>query len=336
MVEAFARSVPKAELHLHIEGTLEPEMMMELATRNNVALAFPDVDAIRAAYEFSDLQSFLDIYYVGAEVLRTDQDFHDLMLAYLWKAHADNVRHAEMFFDAQTHINRGVPFASVMDGFRAAREEGFDELGVSTELIICFLRHLDEGAAMATLEEALPYRDQIIGVGLDSSEVDNPPERFAAVFDRARAEGFHTVAHAGEEGPPSYVTGALDFLGAERIDHGIRAREDDELIQRLADEEIPLTMCPISNVKLRVFDRLQDHSLKEMLERGVNVTINSDDPSYFGGYIGDNYAATAVALELTKDEVATIARNSVTGSFASEDRKAEILGEIDEFVRSNS
>jgi adenosine deaminase len=326
-VDAYLRGLPKAELHLHIEGTLEPELLFELARRNGVDLRFRTVEALRAAYRFTDLQSFLDIYYEGAGVLRTEQDFHDLTWAYLQRAAADGVRRAEIFFDPQTHTDRGIPFDVVLDGIEAALGEGRSRLGISSGLILCFLRHLPAEAAMATLEVALPHAGRLLGVGLDSSEVGHPPSRFVEVFARARAEGLRVVAHAGEEGPPEYIWGALDLLGAERIDHGVRCLEDPALVERLARERVPLTVCPMSNVKLRVVDRMEDHPLARMLAAGLAVTINSDDPAYFGGYIGDNYAAVAAALGLSREQMAAIARTSLEASFASPDEKAALLAE---------
>ena len=305
---------PKAELHLHIEGTLEPEMMFGLAARNGVELPFPSVAALREAYHFSDLQSFLDIYYRGAAVLRTEQDFADLMAGYLERAIADGVTRAEVFFDPQSHTARGVAFGTVVNGLAAARRDYADR--ISSDLILCFLRHLPEDSALSTLQEAEPYLDQIIAVGLDSSEVGHPPEEFERVFARARAMGLRAVAHAGEEGPPGYVWGALDSLGAERIDHGVRALEDPALVQRLVEEQIPLTVCPVSNLKLQVVHDLGQHPLKRMLDLGLKVSINSDDPAYFGGYIADNYRQTAAALGLAADDITRLAENSIASSFA--------------------
>jgi len=309
------RAIPKAELHLHIEGTLEPEMMFALAQRNNVVLPYPDVDAVRDAYVFSNLQSFLDIYYAGCRVLLSRQDFEDLTWAYLQRAVADGVTRAEIFFDPQTHLARGLDFEVVLDGICNGLSRGESELGISSGLILCFLRHLSAKEAMETLEVALPYRDRLIGVGLDSSEAGNPPERFAEVFARAREAGLHVVAHAGEEGPPEYIWQALDVLGAERIDHGVRCLEDDSLVERLARDRIPLTVCPLSNVKLRVVDRLADHPLPEMLERGLSVTVNSDDPAYFGGYICDNYEALRAELGMSDEQLQTVANNSLQAAF---------------------
>jgi len=306
--------LPKAELHLHIEGTLEPEMMLELATRNGMELPYPNVEAVRAAYQFTDLQSFLDIYYQGAAVLRTEDDFADLMAGYLERAIADGVTRAEVFFDPQIHTDRGVPFGTVVDGFARARRDYAGR--IDTDLILCFLRHLPEESALATLAMAEPHLDQIIAVGLDSSEIGHPPENFARVFARARAMGLRAVAHAGEEGPPEYVWGALDALGAERIDHGVRALEDPNLVRRLVEEQIPLTVCPQSNLKLKVVSDLGEHPLKRMLDLGLNVSINSDDPAYFGAYIGDNYRHVARALGLGAEEITRLARNSIESSFS--------------------
>ena len=328
-MEELIRALPKAELHIHIEGTLEPEMMFDLAARNGVALRFGSVEEVRAAYAFTDLQSFLDIYYEGMAVLQTERDFHDLARAYFERAHADGVRHAELFFDPQAHTERGVPFETVVNGLHAAIEEAHADLGITSMLILCFLRHLPADAAMATLEEALPFRDRIAAVGLDSSEAGHPPEDFEEVYARARAEGLRAVAHAGEEGPPEYVWEALDILEVQRIDHGVRSEEDEGLLERLVRDRVPLTMCPLSNVKLRVVDRLEDHNLKRLLRRGVRVTINSDDPAYFGGYIGQNYIETTEALGLTREEVVTIARNSIEATFLDDAAKAGLLAEIE-------
>ena len=308
-------ALPKAELHLHIEGTLEPELMFELARRNRVALRYASVDALRRAYEFTDLQSFLDIYYQGASVLQTRQDFHDMALAYFRKAASQNVRHAEIFFDPQTHTHRGIAFETVISGIRDAQQVAERELSLTSKLILCFLRHLSEDDAMKTLDEALPFRDSFVAVGLDSSELGHPPSKFQRVFARARDAGLLAVAHAGEEGPPEYIWEALDLLGVRRIDHGVRCLEDPKLVVRLAADQIPLTVCPLSNVKLRVFDTMRDHNLRKLLDRGLKVTINSDDPAYFGGYINENYSAVANALVLTEAELAGIAKNSFEASF---------------------
>ena len=323
------RALPKAELHLHIEGTLEPELMFRLAQRNGVELPYPDVEAVRAAYVFEDLQSFLDIYYAGCRVLVTEQDFYDLTAAYLERAAEDGVRHAEIFFDPQTHTDRDVSFATVVDGITRALVDGEREHGVTSRLILCFLRDLSAESAIATLDDAAPHRDKITAVGLDSAEVGNPPSKFQAVFDRARAEGYLTVAHAGEEGPPEYVWEALDRLHVRRIDHGVRCTEDDELVQRLIDERVPLTVCPLSNVKLRVFDTLAAHNLAVLLRRGLLVTVNSDDPAYFGGYVADNLRESAETLALTDEELLQLARNSFLASFLDDDARAEHLDAID-------
>lgn len=332
----FIRGLPKAELHLHIEGTLEPELMFELAMRNGIRLPYASVDEVRRAYVFTDLQSFLDIYYAGCRVLLTEQDFDDLAWAYLQRAAGQGVRHAEIFFDPQTHTDRGVVFGTVISGINRALERGRRQLGISSALILCFLRHLTAESAMQTLAAALPYRGSIIAVGLDSSEVGHPPSKFQAVFERAGDEGFLAVAHAGEEGPPSYIWEALDLLDAQRIDHGVRCLEDERLVGRLATERIPLTVCPLSNVKLRVFNDLRYHNLKRLLERGLVVTVNSDDPAYFGGYVGDNFNATSAALGLSRDELIALARNSFTASFLSEKTRDGYLAELDRYVAQPS
>jgi adenosine deaminase len=311
----FIDALPKAELHLHIEGTLEPELMFELARRNAIALPFASVDALRSAYDFTDLQSFLDIYYQGAGVLQTRRDFTDMTAAYFRKAASQGVRHAELFFDAQTHTHRGIAMETVIGGIHDAQLDAERTLGVTSKLILCFLRHLDEDDALRTLDAALPFREQLVAVGLDSSERGHPPSKFARVFARAREAGLRAVAHAGEEGPPEYIREALDILGAVRIDHGVRCLEDDALVRRLVREQIPLTVCPLSNVKLRVVDTMRDHPLKKMLDRGLKVTINSDDPAYFGGYVGENYRAAAEALSLSREEVERLAKNSFDASF---------------------
>jgi adenosine deaminase len=334
-VDAFVRGLPKAELHMHVEGSLEPEMMFELARRNGTRIPYGSVEEVRAAYRFSNLQDFLDVYYAGAAVLREEQDFHDLTWAYLQRARADQVRHAEIFFDPQTHTERGVAFDTVVAGIASALERGRRELDVSSRLILCFLRHLPAEDALGTLERALPHRGTITAVGLDSSERGHPPSDFRAVFDRARAEGFRAVAHAGEEGPPAYIREALDLLHVERIDHGVRCEEDDDLVRRLVEEEVPLTVCPLSNVKLRVFDRLEDHNLARLLARGVKVNVNSDDPAYFGGYVGRNYAAVAAALGLGRRDLLALARNGFEASFLEPPEKARHLEELDAYAVAN-
>jgi len=320
----FVAGMPKSELHIHIEGSLEPELMFALAGRNGVALPYADVDALRAAYNFSDLQSFLDIYYAGASVLQTAADFDAMAWAYFERAHADNVIHAELFFDPQTHTARGIAFDTVIDGLQAAMARARREFGLRSELILCFLRHLSEDDAFATLEQARPHLGRIVGVGLDSSELGHPPEKFARVFAEARRLGLRAVAHAGEEGPPEYIWSALDVLHAERIDHGVQAVKDAALMRRLADEKIPLTVCPLSNIKLCVFDDLRRHSLRQLLDAGIVATINSDDPAYFGGYINENYRQTVAALELDTAQAVRLAANSVDASFTSDaDRRAD-------------
>ena len=314
-LDAFIAGLPKAELHLHIEGSLEPEQMFEFAQRNRVSIPFDSGEAVRAAYDFSNLQDFLDIYYAGANVLQTEQDFHDLAVAYFRRAAADNVRHAEIFFDPQTHTDRGLPFSVAADGLLAGMKTAEAEFGVTSKLILCFLRHLDEAAAFDTLKAAEPWLDRIVGVGLDSSEVGHPPSKFQRVFARAGEMGLKLVAHAGEEGPPEYVHEALDLLHIDRMDHGNRSMEDEALIRRLADEQMTLTVCPLSNLKLCVVHDLKDHPVPEMLRRGLKVTLNSDDPAYFGGYVNDNYVRLANAVGLTREQLAGIAINSFEGSF---------------------
>jgi adenosine deaminase len=331
---SLIQQIPKAELHLHIEGTLEPELMMTLAQRNRIELPYASVDEIRAAYNFSNLQSFLDIYYAGAQVLRKQQDFYDLTWAYLERAAEDNVRHVEIFFDPQTHTERGVDFATVVDGIHGALQDGQSRLDITFRLIMCFLRHLSASDAQATLDEALPFKDKIHAVGLDSSEVGHPPSRFVDVFDRARNEGFLTVAHAGEEGPPTYIWEALDLLKVKRIDHGVRCLEDPALVERLVNEQIPLTVCPLSNVKLRVFDTLEQHNLRQLLQTGLCATINSDDPAYFGGYIGENYLRTQQALDLSAGDIHALTRNAFTASFLDDADKQRYVAELDRAMNS--
>lgn len=333
-LDAFVRRLPKAELHVHIEGTLEPEMLLGLAERNRVELPFTDVDEVRAAYSFTDLQSFLDIYYQGAAVLRTEEDFFDLMVAYLRRAHVDGVRRSEIFFDPQTHTQRGIPFEVFMTGFYEAIDTVAVDLDMSVGLILCFLRHLPGSAAHATLEAAEGHIERLLGVGLDSSEVNNPPEGFADVFGLAREAGLNLVAHAGEEGPSQYIDGALDVLGVQRIDHGVRCEDDAGLVDRLAKSRIPLTMCPLSNLALGVVDRLEDHNLKRLLDRGLAVTVNSDDPAYFGGYVADNYIEVAHALDLTRKDLVVLARNSFEASFVEPARRDRWLAELDAVSRS--
>jgi len=325
---AFVRGLPKAELHLHIEGSLEPEMLFSLARRHKAALRYASVEALRKAYEFDNLQSFLDIYYAGASVLRDAEDFHALTAAYLKRAHADGVVHTEIFCDPQTHTARGVPMRAVLEGIAGALEEAEATLGMSSRLIVCFLRHLPEQDAILTLQEALKYRPLFQGVGLDSSEKGHPPSKFKRVFEQARAEGLAPFAHAGEEGPPEYIEEALDLLKAVRIDHGVRCEEKPALVERLRAQGVPLTVCPLSNVKLKVFRRLEDHNLKRLLDAGLCVTVNSDDPAYFGGYVLDNYLACAAALGLSRAELAKLCANSVSASLLPSARKAELLETI--------
>ena len=334
--KTFIQGMPKAELHIHIEGSLEPELMFEIAGRNGVSLRYASVEETRRAYDFSDLQSFLDLYYEGMQVLLNERDFYDLTWAYLQRVSAQNVRHAEIFFDPQAHTDRGVPFETVITGIRRALEDGEQRLGVSSELIMCFLRHLSAEAAMETLHSSLPFREWIVAVGLDSSEVGHPPEDFKAVFDEARKHGLLTVAHAGEEGPPEYIWQALDDLKVSRIDHGVRCVEDPKLVERLREEQIPLTVCPLSNVKLRVFDSIQDHDLKRMLDLGLCVTVNSDDPAYFGGYIDENFEAAREGLGLSRDDIYRLGKNSFQASFLSAAKKQRLLRELDDYFASRS
>jgi adenosine deaminase len=328
-MEALIARLPKVELHMHVEGSLEPELMFELARRNGVRLRHESVDELRRAYAFTNLQSFLDIYYEGAGVLREEADFYDMAFAYFKKASAQNVRHAEIFFDPQTHTERGVPFATVIDGLARAQADAERTLGVTSRLIMCFLRHLSADDAMRTLEAALTYRDRIVAVGLDSSEVGHPPSKFRAVFDRARAEGFLTVAHAGEEGPPEYIREAIELLGVARIDHGVRCVEDPALVEILRERRIPLTVCPLSNVRLCVYERMEDHALARLLDLGLFATVNSDDPAYFGGYVQENYVAAQRALGLNAAQIVQLARNAIEGSFLDDGRKRRLYAELD-------
>jgi adenosine deaminase len=323
------RALPKAELHVHIEGTFEPAQIFQFAQRNNVQLAYPSVAALEEAYKFTDLQSFLNLYYAAMAAIRTERDFEELTIAYLRRAKEQGVRHAEIFFDPQAHLERGLSFETVINGLWAALQRSSSEFGITTALIMCFLRDQSETSAMQTLELALPHRDKIIGVGLDSAELGNPPSKFQMVFDLARAAGFLTVAHAGEEGPPEYVWEALNLLKVSRVDHGVRCMEDPLLVKHLAQTQIPLTVCPLSNVRLRVVDRMADHPLKRMMEAGLRCTVNSDDPAYFGGYVTDNFSAVQSGLQLTDDDLVQLARNSFTSSFIDDDIKQRYLDEID-------
>ncbi len=331
-LDAFIAGLPKAELHMHIEGSLEPELMFALAGRNGVDIPFASVEAVRAAYQFSNLQDFLDIYYRGADVLRTEADFRDLALAYFERAAADNVVHAEIFFDPQTHTDRGIPFDAVMRGLLAGMEEAEARHGISSKLILCFLRHLSEEAAFATLAMAKPWLDRIAAVGLDSSELGHPPSKFARVFAAAAERGLKRVAHAGEEGPPDYVREALDLLQIDRLDHGNRSLEDPALVERLARERMTLTVCPLSNLKLCVVPDMAAHPIDAMLRAGLRATINSDDPAYFGGYVNANYRAAAHGRGLTRNDLATLARNSFLGSFLGEEEKAGHLARLDAYL----
>lgn len=330
-LKKYIQEIPKAELHVHIEGTFEPELIFEIAQRNNVSLKYDSVEDLRNAYKFNNLQDFLDIYYSAAAVLLHEQDFYDLTKAYLRKAHADNVVHAEIFFDPQTHTARGVPFETAINGITNALQDAKIELGISSKLIMCFLRHLSEQSAMETLETALPHKDKIIAIGLDSSENGNPPGKFFNVFNRVREEGFFVVAHAGEEGPAEYVWEAIDLLEAERIDHGVASVNDETLVEELRNCEIALTVCPLSNLKLNVVDNLAQVPVKTFLEKKILVTLNSDDPSYFGGYINDNYLQTVAALNLSRNDVYTLAKNSFLASFITDDERNGFLEKLQEF-----
>jgi adenosine deaminase len=323
------RTLPKAELHIHIEGSLEPELMFELARRNGVELPFEDVEAIRAAYDFSCLQDFLDLYYQGMSVLLTEQDFHDLTWAYLLRCRDDHVVHTEIFFDPQGHTGRGVAFGTVFEGIWSALERGRAELGITSRVIMCFLRHLDEASAFETLQQAMPYLDRIEGVGLDSSELGHPPDKFSRVFGKARTLGLKCVAHAGEEGPPEYVWQALDHLNVDRVDHGNRALEDPALVERLGQENTPLTVCPLSNLRLAVVADLSEHPIRRMLASGIKATVNSDDPAYFGGYVNDNFNALVDAAGLQVEEILTLVRNSIEASFMDHESKRAHLENVE-------
>ncbi len=334
--EAFVRAMPKVELHLHIEGTLEPEALLAAAERNGIALPWGDVASLRRAYDFVDLQSFLDVYYAGAAALRTALDFHDLAWAYCRRAAADNVRHAEIFFDPQTHTCRGIPLDVVVEGLETGLARARAELGLTSALIPCFLRHLSPEAAGSTYEDCRRFGDRFAAFGLDSAERDRPPRLFADVFARARADGYRTVAHAGEEGPASYITEALDLLGVTRIDHGVRCLEDPAVVRRLADSRVPLTVCPLSNVRLRVFDTIADHNLAALLAAGLCVTVNSDDPAYFGGYMSDNFLAITRGLGLDRAALRTLGDNAIEASFVDDRRRAELRAELDAWARGDT
>ncbi|MDK2981595.1 MAG: adenine deaminase [Chloroflexota bacterium] len=335
-MQKFIEGLPKVELHLHIEGSLEPELMFALAKRNHIDLPYQSVEEVRQAYNFTDLQSFLNIYYAGANVLQTEQDFYDLAWAYFSKAHEQNVRHAEIFFDPQTHTDRGIPFETVINGLHRAQVDAQEKLDLSSFLILCFLRHLTPQAALETLAQAQPYKQWIIGVGLDSSEKDRPPSLFAEVYKQARAQGYRSVAHAGEEGPAEYVWEALRLLGSQRIDHGVRSVEDPELLQYLKDKHIPLTVCPLSNVKLCVFPSMKEHNIKQLLDMGLRVTINSDDPAYFGGYMNENFIAAQRDLGLTRDDLYRISLNSIEATFLDEARKQVLKQELDDYYAAHA
>ncbi len=333
-VEEVIKRIPKAELHLHIEGTLEPELMFKIARRNEIKLKYASVEELRRAYNFNNLQEFLDIYYQGACVLIKEQDFYDMTWAYMEKAHSQNIIHTEIFFDPQTHTGRGVEFGSVIKGISRALNDAQNIMGISSRLIMCILRHLDEESALKTLDEAKEYKQLITGIGLDSSEVGNPPSRFLRVFDKAREEGFLTVAHAGEEGPSEYVWEVLNLLKVSRVDHGNRSLDDESLTIELARRKIPLTICPLSNLKLKVVNDMKDHPLKRMIEKGLLVTVNSDDPAYFGGYLNENYMAVAEALDLEEEDIFKLARNSFNSSFAAEERKQEMSDIAEQFNKN--
>ncbi|CAM3298982.1 adenosine deaminase [Zobellia roscoffensis] len=332
---SFIQGLPKTELHLHIEGSFEPELMFKIAKRNNIEIKYANVDEIKQAYSFNNLQEFLDIYYAGASVLLTEQDFYDLTWAYLTKVHEQNVKHVEIFFDPQTHTDRNVPFEFVLNGIYNALEDGQKQLGISFRLIMSFLRHLDEASAFKTLEQALPHKDKIVAVGLDSSEVGNPPSKFQRVFEKALNEGFLTVAHAGEEGPSEYIWEALDLLKVTRIDHGNRCLDDADLVKRLVDQQTPLTLCPLSNLELKVIQDLKEYALPTMMEHNLLVTINSDDPAYFGGYMNENFWGITKALNLSKVQIAELAKNGFKASWLSEQEKQEFLEQIDLYLKNN-
>ncbi|GAD79513.1 adenosine deaminase [Vibrio ezurae] len=331
-MQQFIEHMPKVELHLHIEGTLEPELMFELAKRNNVSIPFASAEEVKQAYQFHNLQSFLDIYYQGANVLVKEQDFFDLTWAYIEHCQQDNVRHCEIFFDPQTHTARGVEFDTVVNGIHKALAQAKEQYGISSHLIMCFLRHLDEGAAFDTLKQALTHKDKIIGVGLDSSELGHPPEKFERVFQEAIKEGFLTVAHAGEEGPSSNIQDAMSLLGVSRVDHGVRCVDDPKLIETLQVLQVPLTVCPLSNIKLKVFETMEEHNVVELLRQGLCVTINSDDPSYFGGYMTENFLQVAMAHPIEVDELAQFTRNAIKASFIDDSHKQQLMQEINHYV----
>ena len=331
---SFIKSLPKVELHIHIEGSLEPEMLFDLAKKNNVDIPFKSVEEVRKAYSFTKLQDFLDIYYQGMNVLQTEQDFYDLTYAYLKKSALDNVLHSEVFFDPQGHTERGIEFEVVINGITNALDDGYDNLGISSKLVMCFLRHLSEEDAFKTLEMALPYKNKIIGVGLDSSEIGHPPSKFERVFSKAREEGFLILAHAGEEGPPEYIWEAINLLKIDRLDHGNRALEDEVLVQKLVQMDMALTICPLSNLKLCVVKNLREHPLKTILNKGLKATVNSDDPSYFGGYMNDNFISITNALNLEKSDLVTLVRNSIDASFLEDLPKLSLMKKLDQYLET--
>ncbi len=335
-MKTFIQGIPKSELHLHIEGSLEPELMFEIGKRNNIKSKYASVEDLKKAYSFNNLQEFLDIYYEGASVLITEQDFYDMTWAYLQKIHEQKVIHAEIFFDPQTHTQRNIDFSTVVNGINKALEDGKNQLGISSRLIMCFLRHLSEADAHKTLHEAIPYKHIIYGIGLDSSELGNPPSKFQEVFKEAAKEGFIPVAHAGEEGPAAYVWEALQLLNVARIDHGNHSLDDEKLVNELVNKKMALTVCPLSNLKLKVVKDLKDHPIRTMLQKGLIATINSDDPAYFGGYVNENYIAVAEALNLTKAEIYQLAKNSFTASFLSDEAKNNMIAQLDEYYKKNS
>ncbi|NKB76794.1 MAG: adenosine deaminase [Gammaproteobacteria bacterium] len=334
-MKTFIDALPKVELHCHIEGTFEPELMFKLAQRNGVDLPYDSIESLREAYQFTRLQDFLDIYYQGMNVLQTEQDFFDLTWKYLEKSHQQNVRHSEIFFDPQGHLPRGVSFSTVVNGISEALKQAQTEFGMTSELIMCFLRHLDEQDAMDTLEAARPYKDLIVGVGLDSSELGHPPSKFERVFTLARAQGYKCVAHAGEEGPSQYVREAIELLQVDRIDHGNNALDDPQLIRELAQTKLPLTVCPLSNTRLCVVDSMEDHPIKKMLDHGLRATVNSDDPAYFGGYMNENYYAIVDSLNLGKEDIITLAKNSIESTFTTQQRKQDLLEELSHYASNH-
>lgn len=331
-IEEFIKNIPKAELHLHIEGTFEPELMFQIAKRNNKKIKYQSVEELKKAYDFNNLQEFLDIYYEGASVLIEEQDFYNMTWAYLERIHAQNVIHTEIFFDPQTHTDRGIKFETAINGIHRALKDGREKLGISSHIIMCFLRHLSEDSAMKTLNDSLPYKDWIKGVGLDSSETGNPPSKFTKVFEKARNEGFLTVAHAGEEGPAEYIWEALNLLKVSRVDHGNHSLDDEKLVKTLVELKMPLTVCPLSNLKLKVVKDLKDHPLRKMMDNGLLVTINSDDPAYFGGYVNENYLEINKALNLSKEEILQLAKNSFTASFLTEEEKNKIIEKLNQYI----